>query len=60
MISIAGTKDMGGDNQTSVGKEQVRNYIVKLDVFKSSGSDKIHPRVLQKLNEVTAEPLASL
>uniref|UniRef100_K7F1Q8 Reverse transcriptase domain-containing protein n=1 Tax=Pelodiscus sinensis TaxID=13735 RepID=K7F1Q8_PELSI len=46
------------DGQPLVGKEQVRNYLEKLNVHKSMGPDLMHPRVLKELANVIEEPLA--
>uniref|UniRef100_K7F0W4 Reverse transcriptase domain-containing protein n=1 Tax=Pelodiscus sinensis TaxID=13735 RepID=K7F0W4_PELSI len=46
------------DGQPVVGKEQVRNYLEKLNVHKSMGPDLVHPRVLRELVNVIVEPLA--
>uniref|UniRef100_K7EZY7 Reverse transcriptase domain-containing protein n=1 Tax=Pelodiscus sinensis TaxID=13735 RepID=K7EZY7_PELSI len=46
------------DGQPVVGKEQVRNYLEKLNVHKSMGPDLVHPRVLRELANIIVEPLA--
>uniref|UniRef100_K7EZK6 Reverse transcriptase domain-containing protein n=1 Tax=Pelodiscus sinensis TaxID=13735 RepID=K7EZK6_PELSI len=46
------------DGQPVVVKEQVRNYLEKLNVHKSMGPDLMHPRVLKELANVIEEPLA--
>ncbi|XP_075779677.1 low molecular weight phosphotyrosine protein phosphatase isoform X1 [Pelodiscus sinensis] len=46
------------DEQPLVGKEQVRNYLEKLTVYKYTGLDLMHLRVLRELANVIEEPLA--
>ncbi|CAM4502766.1 unnamed protein product [Lepidochelys kempii] len=53
-----GITKWGRDGQPSVEIEVVRDYLEKLDVHKSMGPDKLHPRVLKELAAVIAEPLA--
>ncbi|CAM4605533.1 unnamed protein product, partial [Caretta caretta] len=53
-----GSTAWGGGDQPSVEKEVVRDYLEKLDEHKSKGLDALHPRVLKKLADVIAEPLA--
>ncbi|MDF8086885.1 hypothetical protein P4764_15095, partial [Listeria monocytogenes] len=36
-------------SEAKIGKEQVKNVLDKLDVFKSPGPDEIHPRTLKEL-----------
>ncbi|CAM5161388.1 unnamed protein product [Natator depressus] len=48
----------GGGEQPTVVKEQVKDYLEKLDVHKSMGLELMHPRVLRELPDVIAEPLA--
>uniref|UniRef100_A0A674JIV0 Reverse transcriptase domain-containing protein n=1 Tax=Terrapene triunguis TaxID=2587831 RepID=A0A674JIV0_9SAUR len=47
-----------GSEEAKIGKEQVKNYLDKLDVFKSQGPDKMHPGILKMLTEEISEPLA--
>ncbi|CAM4548919.1 unnamed protein product [Lepidochelys olivacea] len=53
-----GITKWGRDGQPSVEIEVVRDYLEKLDVHKSMGPDKLHPRVLKELAAVIAAPLA--
>ncbi|CAM5091720.1 unnamed protein product [Eretmochelys imbricata] len=53
-----GSTAWGGDDQPSVKKEVVWDYLEKLDEHKSMGPDALHPRVLKELADVIAEPLA--
>ncbi|CAM4533257.1 unnamed protein product [Lepidochelys olivacea] len=53
-----GSTARGEGDQPSVEKEVVRDYLEKLDEHKSMGPDALHPRVLKKLADVIAEPLA--
>ncbi|CAM4497290.1 unnamed protein product [Caretta caretta] len=53
-----GITTWGVDGQPSVKKEVVRDYLEKLDMYKSMGPDELHPRVLKELAAVIAEPLA--
>ncbi|CAM4572640.1 unnamed protein product [Lepidochelys kempii] len=53
-----GSTAWGGGDQPSVEKEVVRDYLEKLDEYKSMGPDVLHPRVLKELANVIAEPLA--
>lgn len=58
-MTAAGSTDREGDNQPGVG-EQIRNYLKKLDIFKSAGPDEMQPRILKQLAEVFAELLTIL
>ncbi|CAM4604369.1 unnamed protein product [Caretta caretta] len=53
-----GNTAWGGDDQPSVEKEVVRDYLEKLDVHKYMGLDALHPRVLKELADLIAEQLA--
>ncbi|CAM4699944.1 unnamed protein product, partial [Caretta caretta] len=56
--TVLGSTAWGGGDQPSVEKEEVRDYLEKLDVHKSMGPDALHPRVLKELADVITEPLA--
>uniref|UniRef100_A0A452HTN8 Reverse transcriptase domain-containing protein n=1 Tax=Gopherus agassizii TaxID=38772 RepID=A0A452HTN8_9SAUR len=45
-------------SEAKIGEEQVKNYLDKLDVFKSPEPDERHPRILKELTEEIYEPLA--
>ncbi|CAM4648439.1 unnamed protein product [Caretta caretta] len=45
-------------SESKIGKEQVKNYLDKLDVFKSPRPGEMHPRILKELTEEISEPLA--
>ncbi|CAM5094356.1 unnamed protein product [Natator depressus] len=47
-----------GSEKAKIGKDQIKNYLDKLDVFQSPGPDEIHPRILKELTEEISEPLA--
>ena len=52
--------DQGGKSPPAVRAEQVRDCLIRLDEYKSLGSDgfrTLNPRVLKELAEVVAEPL---
>uniref|UniRef100_A0A452HQ50 RNA-directed DNA polymerase from mobile element jockey n=1 Tax=Gopherus agassizii TaxID=38772 RepID=A0A452HQ50_9SAUR len=44
-------------SEAKIGKEQVKNYLDRLDVFKSPEPEEMHPRILQELTEEISEPL---
>lgn len=49
MMSAISIKDRRVDTQSIAGKEEVRDYLDKLDIFKSAGPDELRPRVLEEL-----------
>ncbi|CAM4573163.1 unnamed protein product [Caretta caretta] len=53
-----GSTAWGEGGQPSMEKEVVQDYLEKLDEHKSMGPDALYPRVLKKLADVIAEPLA--
>ncbi|CAM5162260.1 unnamed protein product [Natator depressus] len=55
--TIVNTRENEVGSEAKIGKEQVKNYLDKLDVFKSPGPDEMHPRILKELTEEISEPL---
>lgn len=58
ILNTININSKGEGMETKTGKEQVKDYLDKLDVFKSAGPDEIHPRVFQELAEAVLETLA--
>ncbi|CAM4578709.1 unnamed protein product [Lepidochelys olivacea] len=58
MSNIVNASENEVGSESKIGKEQVKNYLDKLDVFKSLGCDEMHPRILKSLTEEISEPLA--
>uniref|UniRef100_A0A8C0JDI9 Uncharacterized protein n=1 Tax=Chelonoidis abingdonii TaxID=106734 RepID=A0A8C0JDI9_CHEAB len=58
MSKIVNASETEVGSESKIGKEQVKNYLDKLDVFKSPGADEMHPRILKELTEEISEPLA--
>nr|XP_048723915.1 uncharacterized protein LOC125644272 [Caretta caretta] len=56
--AVLGNTVWGGGEKPSVVKEQVKNYLEKLDMHKSMSPDLMHPKVLRELADVIVEPLA--
>ncbi|XP_043362214.1 zinc finger protein 271-like isoform X1 [Dermochelys coriacea] len=54
-IVNAGENEVGAE--AKLGKEQVKNDLLKLGVFKSPGPDEIHPRIVKELTAEISDPL---
>ncbi|GAB0179061.1 mitochondrial enolase superfamily member 1 [Grus japonensis] len=51
-------RDWENAEPTTVGEDQVREYLRNLKVHKSMGPDEMHPRVLRELADEVVRPLA--
>lgn len=57
MLNTNNINNKGEGSSVRIGKEQVKEYLNKLDVVNSTGPDKVYPRILNKPAEANSEPL---